>query len=85
MPHPLAGFHPLAGVRVIDFSHVIAGPLASFCLSQLGAEVLKIEAPGGDVMRRTEKGAQAFVAFAQELVQRVASERKAPRTAAASA
>ena len=63
MPHPLAGFHPLAGVRVIDFSHVIAGPLASFCLSQLGAEVLKIEAPGGDVMRRTEKGAQAFVAL----------------------
>lgn len=59
-----SSFSPLAGVRVLDFSHVIAGPLATFYLSQLGAEVLKMEnANGGDVMRRTESGRKGFLAL----------------------
>ena len=46
----------LNGIRVIDMSHVIAGPLTSFFLAQLGAEVLKIEKPvSGDVLRANKE------------------------------
>lgn len=57
-------FSPLAGIRVLDFSHVIAGPFATFLLAQLGADVTKVEnANGGDVMRRAGRGREGFVAL----------------------
>ncbi|WP_374418673.1 CaiB/BaiF CoA transferase family protein [Novosphingobium arvoryzae] len=42
---------PLAGIRVADFSHVMAGPYASHLLRLMGAEVIKIEPRGGDNFR----------------------------------
>jgi CoA:oxalate CoA-transferase len=43
---------PLEGIRVADFTHIMAGPYATHLLRLLGAEVIKVESPGrGDAMR----------------------------------
>ena len=45
---------PLSGVLVLDFSTLLPGPMASLLLAEAGAEVVKIERPGGEDMRRYE-------------------------------
>lgn len=42
---------PLAGVRILEVGHMLAGPYCGMLLADLGAEVVKIEPPGGDIAR----------------------------------
>jgi crotonobetainyl-CoA:carnitine CoA-transferase CaiB-like acyl-CoA transferase len=42
---------PLEGVRVVEFTHMVMGPTCGMILADLGAEVIKIEPPGGDKTR----------------------------------
>jgi formyl-CoA transferase len=46
-PHRL----PLDGIRVIEFTHMVMGPTCGMILADLGAEVIKVEPPGGDKTR----------------------------------
>src|SRR5690606_13641041 len=47
-----ADFQPLAGIRVVEMSHMIMGPSCGMFLGFLGAEVIKVEPPAGDKTRR---------------------------------
>ncbi|WP_301548238.1 CaiB/BaiF CoA-transferase family protein [Micromonospora sp. C95] len=50
-PDPTPGGGPLRGLLVADFSRILAGPYATMLLADMGAEVVKVESPGGDDTR----------------------------------
>src|SRR6185437_2092751 len=51
-PAPGDAPQPLDGVRVIELTHMIMGPTCGMILADLGADVIKIEPPGGDRTRK---------------------------------
>jgi crotonobetainyl-CoA:carnitine CoA-transferase CaiB-like acyl-CoA transferase len=64
-PDPAAPARPLAGLRIIEFSHMIMGPSSGLVLGDLGADVIKVEPMGdGDSTRKLSgSGAGFFSAF----------------------
>lgn len=55
---------PLEGVRVVDLTQIYNGPYATFLMAMAGAEVIKVEPPGGEHLRRRDASAGAFMPFA---------------------
>lgn len=53
---------PLQGLRVLEFSHTVMGPCAGLLLADLGADVIKVEPPGGDKTRQLTGFASGFFA-----------------------
>ncbi|MBL6692216.1 MAG: CoA transferase [Pseudomonadales bacterium] len=51
---------PLSGIKVVDLSSVISGPVATVLLADQGADVIKVEPPQGDIVRRMGMGAASL-------------------------
>jgi crotonobetainyl-CoA:carnitine CoA-transferase CaiB-like acyl-CoA transferase len=54
---------PLAGIRVVEFAHMVMGPTCGLILGDLGAEVIKVEPPAGDNTRRLKGSGAGFFPF----------------------
>ena len=62
MPDATTPNLPLAGIRVVEFSHMVMGPTCGMILGDLGADVIKVEPVTGDKTRALPGAAAGFPA-----------------------
>ena len=70
---------PLAGVRVVEFTHMVMGPTCGMILADLGAEVVKVEPLGGDNTRRLLGSGAGFFSMFNRNKQSLAVDTRDPR------
>ena len=69
---------PLTGIRVLEFGHTILGPCCGLVLADFGAEVIKIEPPGGERTRRLKGFGAGYFAFFNRNKKSVTLDYKTP-------
>ena len=70
---------PLEHLRVVEFSHMVMGPSTGLILADLGADVLKIEPPGGDNTRRLRASGGGYFAMYNRNKRSLCADLKDPR------
>jgi crotonobetainyl-CoA:carnitine CoA-transferase CaiB-like acyl-CoA transferase len=70
---------PLAGVRVVEFTHMVMGPSCGMILADLGAEVIKVEPIQGDATRRLMGSGVGFFSTFNRNKKSIAVDTKDPR------
>ena len=70
---------PLAGLRVVEFTHMVMGPTCGMILADLGAEVVKIEPLAGDNTRRLLGSGAGFFGVFNRNKKSLAVDLKQPR------
>ena len=70
---------PLAGIRVVEFTHMVMGPTCGIILGDLGAEVIKVEPLGGDNTRKLVGAGAGFFALFNRNKKSIAVDTRDPR------
>jgi crotonobetainyl-CoA:carnitine CoA-transferase CaiB-like acyl-CoA transferase len=70
---------PLAGIRVVEFTHMVMGPTCGMILADLGAEVIKVEPLGGDSTRKLRGSGAGFFSMFNRNKKSIAVDTKSAR------
>ena len=70
---------PLAGLRVVEFTHMVMGPTVGSILAELGADVVKVEPPGGDLTRGLQGSGAGYFPMYNRGKRSICLDLKAPQ------